>query len=175
MFSPRNCCVPGFLSAASCQALGERQVPLLLLEKGTKLRDRGSTVVTMGMGTELGERCAFRVRPRRSRRFTEVSEKCDTAAVTGTPCTEATWQAKERRGTWEFPGCLSPRPREWAVSEDSGVETLGCTRTFRTALPVRLLTLLDGQPCEVRATSSPREYCYLPLTARETALGGQSW
>lgn len=73
---------------------------------------------------------------RRSRRFTEVSEKCDTAAVAGTACTEATWQAKERRGIWEFPGCPSPRPREWAVSEDSGVETLGCTRTRLSCLPV---------------------------------------
>lgn len=135
----------------------------LTLGEGDRVESPGQHCCDGGDGDRARGTLCIPGETRRSRRFTEVSEKCDAAAVAGTACTEATWQAKERRGIWEFPGCLSPRPRVWAVSEDSCVETLGCTKTFRVALPACLLTLLDCQPCEVRATSSPREYCSPPV------------
>lgn len=114
--------VPDFLSAAPCQALGEGQEPVLagslLLEKGTELRAQGSTVETVGMGTELGERCAFRVR-------TEDLAGSRKSARSVTPQPWREQHAQKPRGKQRREGA-------YGSSQDACHPDHGCGRFLRT-------------------------------------------
>lgn len=137
--------VPDFLSAASCQALGEGQEPLLagslLLEKGTELRAQGSTVVTVGMGTELGERCAFRVRPEGL-----AGSRKSARSVTPQPWRERC--AQKPRGKQRREGA-------YGSSQDACHPDHGCGRFLRTpAWRLSVYENIQGCPARLSVNSA---------------------